>query len=155
MTRTRLLVIGALWLVLALLLGVTGARPSAVALLGAVCAIATVVLVTLDLSRGVQTVTWTRRSRRPGVRQGSDRRAVGLRRQMTSARWLTSTELRDTLVSLVDDRLVAHHRIDRQAAPAAARAVLTPSLQRLVDAPRDERTGLRELRRVVADIEAL
>jgi hypothetical protein len=74
---------------------------------------------------------------------------------MTSGERAGSTELRTQLVSLVDDRLMAHHGIDRSSDPVRADAVLTPALRRLMSEPRSSGLGLRELRRIVTDIEAL
>ena len=70
------------------------------------------------------------------------------------ARWFGSAELGGTLVDLVDDRLLAHRHIDRATDPAAAMEVLTPTLRHLVAAQRPA-VGLRQLGRIITDIESL
>ena len=56
---------------------------------------------------------------------------------------------------LVDDRLLAHHHIDRVAQPQAADELLTPTLRRLLAGPRRQTATPRELQRIHTDIEAL
>jgi hypothetical protein len=155
MNRQRLTVIVLLWLLITVPLGLTGAEPEVIALAGVMLAAAALIVSSMDLASELSPVPWTRRSRRPQGSAGSSWRSVALRRQMSSGERAGSTELRTQLLSLVDDRLVAHHRIDRVTAPSQADALLTPSLRRLVAEPRSAGMGLRELRRVVADIEAL
>jgi hypothetical protein len=154
-SRARLIVVAALWLLITLPLGLTGAEPEVIALAGVLLAGSAVIVFAFDLSGELIPVPWTRRSRLPPRSPGSNWRSVTLRRQMTSGERAGSTELRTQLVSLVDDRLAAHHRVDRAQSPSQADAVLTPALRRLVAEPRSSALGLRELRRIVADIEAL
>jgi hypothetical protein len=144
-----------IWLLITLPLGLTGAEPEVIALAGVILAGSAVIVSAFDLSGELSPVPWTRRSRMPPRSPGSNWRSVTLRRQMTSGDGSSSTELRTQLVSLVDDRLAAAHGVDRALAPGQADALLTPTLRRLVAEPRSSRMGLRELRRVVTDIEAL
>lgn len=155
MSRVRLVVVAVLWLVITIPLGLTGAEPEVIALAGVLLAGVAVVVSAVDLSSELTPVPWTRRSRLPPRSPGSNWRSVTLRRQMTSGERAGSTELRTQLVSLVDDRLMAHHGIDRSSDPVPADAVLTPALRRLMSEPRSSGLGLRELRRIVTDIEAL
>ena len=64
-------------------------------------------------------------------------------------------ELHRTLVDLIDDRLHAHHGIDRRSTPDAADRVLTPALRAVIEGRsrrvRDERT----LWSILNDIEDL
>ena len=52
-------------------------------------------------------------------------------------------------------RALVHRHIDRAADPAAAMEALTPTLRRLVAGPRRRGASVRELDRIVTDIEAL
>jgi hypothetical protein len=155
MNRSRWFVIAFLWLLITVPLGLTGAEPEVIALAGVMLAVASLIVSSMDLASELSPVPWTRRSRRPQGSAGSSWRSVALRRQMSSGDGAGTTELRSQLVSLVDDRLAARHRIDRTTAPERAAAVLTPALRQLVAEPRSAGMGLRELRRIVADIEAL
>lgn len=155
MTRQRVIVVAFLWLLITVPLGLTGAEPEVIALAGVMLAAAALIVSSMDLASDLSPVPWTRRSRRPTGSAGSSWRSVALRRQMTSGDRSASTELRTQLVSLVDDRLLAHHRIDRVTSPLQADALLTPAVRRLVAEPRSATMGLRELRLIVADIEAL
>ena len=78
-----------------------------------------------------------------------------LRTELYDAWWFGSAELRGSLVDLVDDRLLAHHRIDRATDPAAAMEVLTPTLRQLVVVDRRPAVAVRQLDRIITDIEAL
>ncbi|MDO8391907.1 MAG: hypothetical protein Q7V57_15635 [Actinomycetota bacterium] len=153
MTRRRACWLPAVWFVLAVSLWATDAQP-AVLPLGAIVLVAgAAVFVTVDVAKGIRRIEWT-----PGVRRSGpvdDPRVVALRRQLDASRWSGSTDLHDLLVELADDRLLAHHGIDRAAAPSAAAGVLPPSVRRLVDGRRREAISMRDLQRIVTDIEAL
>jgi hypothetical protein len=154
-TRQRVIVTLSIWLLLSLSLAATDARPSVIVLFGIVAIAAAVTFVVLDLAEEAVAVEWHRpRSRRRATR-GVDQRVSSLRNQLYSARWLGSNELRDALVELVDDRLLVHRHLDRAADPAAAMDALTPALRRLVAGPRRPSTAVRELDRILTDIEAL
>jgi hypothetical protein len=155
MTRWRALATVCVWLVLAVSLAATNARPEVLVLGGVVACVSAVILVTLDLANAVSRIEWTRRRHVYRSTRGSDPRVNSLRNQLYDARWFDSTELRDTLVNLVDDRLMAHHHIDRAADPAAAMDVLTPSLRHLIARSRHTGIAVRQLGRTVADIESL
>jgi hypothetical protein len=153
--RTRAIVVVAVWALAVLALQVSGARPAPLIIGGIVAALAGLVFATRDLFRSARTVTWSRRS--PGVRftRRNDPRVSSLRRQFTGTNWQGSSELNDTLIDLVDDRLAAHHGIDRAIDPVASDIMLAPSLRHLVAEPDRPLSGVRELRRIVTDIEAL
>lgn len=155
MTRVRALVTLCAWLVLSVSLAATDARPAVLVLGGIVAVVAAVIVVMLDLSDAISRVEWTQRRHVYLSTRGSDPRVASLHRELYQARWFGSTELRDTLVGLVNDRLLAHRHIDATTDPAAAMEVLTPSLRGLVASPRRAGTSVRELHRILTDIEAL
>lgn len=155
MTRWRALVTVCVWLVLSVSLAATNARPEVLVLGGVVAVVSAAILVILDLAKAVSRIEWTRRRQVYRTTRGSDPRVSSLRNQLYDARWFDSTELRDTLVDLVDDRLMAHHHIDRAADPAAAMDALTPSLRHLIARSRHPGIAVRQLGRTVADIESL
>lgn len=155
MTRVRVVVVVVAWALLVLALWVSDARPAVLVLGGMVAVIATAVYVMLDLADAIVEVEWTRRSRRQAVARSVDPRVSQLRRKAQGAWWSGSTEIGDTLVELVDDRLLAHHHIDRAADPDAANAVLGPTLRTLVGGPRLKSASPGELHAILSEIEAL
>jgi hypothetical protein len=155
MTRRRALGTAAVWLVLSILLAIGGTRPAVVVIAGIVAAVAALMFVMVDLSHAVTSHDWHRRARGPRFEPGSDRWGLKVRQQLNRAERFGSTELSDVLVRVVDDRLLAHHSIDRAHDEAAAHRALTPGLRRLVDETPYRITGLRDLDRLVTDIEAL
>lgn len=155
MTRLRAIVIVALWVLLSLGLWASDASP-AVLLLGAVIAVAVaVVVVSIDLATAIAGVEWTSRPTSVPADPADDPVVTSLRRQIHAASWGGSNQLRDTLLDVIDERLVAHHRIERAADPAAATAVLTPRLRRFVERQRRREVAPGELRQILTDIEAL
>ena len=154
MTRSRALVTVCVWLVLSVSLTVSNARPAVLVLAGIVAVVAVVIVVMVDLSNAVIRVGWTRPRQVRRSTRGSDPRVSSLRTELHDARWFGSAELRGTLVDLVDDRLLAHRHIDRATDPAAAMEVLTPTLRHLVAAQRPT-IAVRQLRRIISDIESL
>ena len=155
MSRWRVLAALGVWVTLVVSLWASHSRP-AVLVLGGIVAVATAsVLVMLDLAHSVVRVEWTRGSHGASPRRGDDPRVSSLRHQIHGAWWTGSTAISDMLVELVDERLLALHRIDRASDPDAAMAVLTPTLCRLVSGPRRQTAAVRELRRILTDIEAL
>jgi hypothetical protein len=153
-TRWRALVMVCVWLFFSVSLAVSNARPAVLVLAGTVAVVSAVVLVMVDLSRGVIRVRWTRPRQVRRSTRGSDPRVSSLRTELHDARWFGSAELRGTLVDLVDDRLLAHRHIDRATDPAAAMEVLTPTLRHLVAAQRPA-VAVRQLGRIITDIESL
>lgn len=153
MTRPRVWWLLCTLLVLSASLWATAARPAVLPLGAVVFAAGAALFATIDVAKGIRRIEWM-----PGARRtvpAADPRAVALRRQLDASRWSGSTDLRHQLVDLTDDRLFAHHGLDRAADPSAAAAVLTPSLRRLVDGRGRDALTLRDLRRIVTDIEAL
>lgn len=155
MTRRRVLGPVAAWLALSIPLAIAGTRPAVVVIAGIVGAAAALFFVMVDLSHAVSSHHWHRRGRGPRFEPGSDRWGVKVRQQLSRAERFGSTELSDVLVRLVDDRLLAHHGVDRARDEAAAHLALTPTLRRLVGEPPYRVIGLGDLDRIVTDIEAL
>jgi hypothetical protein len=155
-TRWRALVTVCVWLVLSVSLAASNARPAVLVLGGIVAVVSAVILVMLDLARVGIRVEWIPPRHMPrSSSRGSDPRVSSLRNQLYDARWFDSAELRATLVDLVDDRLLAHRHIDRATDPAAAIEALTPTLRHLVAAPRRPAVAVRQLGRIITDIESL
>jgi hypothetical protein len=154
-TRRRLLVVLAGWALLTLALWASDAHPAVFVLGGVVAAIAGTLYVMLDLADAVDEVEWTRRARRQTPVRRADPRVSSMRRKAQATWWSGSSGIGDTLVELVDDRLLAHHRVDRATDPAGAAALLSPALRALVQAPQRTSTSPRELQHLLTEIEAL
>ena len=155
MTRRRVLMTVCVWAVLVVLLWISNSDPAVHVLGGIVAVAAAITFATLDLTKSVLRVSWTRRSDQPDRSDGTDARVSAVRHQVYRARLSGSAEISETLVDLLDSRLVARHQIQRAAEPANADALLTPSLRRLVAGPRRQTATVRELRQILTDIEAL
>lgn len=155
MTRRRVWIVACTWAVLVVALWASDSRPAVFVLGGAVAVSAAAIFVMIDVGANAGRTRWTTRSGFPAPPRGTDPRVALLRHQIYGA-WLSgSAEISDTLVDLLDSRLIAHHHISRTADPAGAAALLTPSLRRLVAGPRRQTATVRELRQILTDIEAL
>lgn len=155
MTRTQAALTAGVWLLLSVGLWAIGSRPAVAVLAGIVAVLAVGLVVLNELVDETIPVEWTRAYDGPSSGRRVERSLTPLRNQLDLARRYRSPDLHLTLVELVDDRLLAHHRIDRAADPAAADAVLTPALARLVAGPPRAVSSPRELRQLLTDIEAL
>ena len=155
MTRVRVGLVVTIWVVLALGLWVSDASP-AVLLLGAVIAVAVaVVAVSIDLATAIGGVEWTSRPTSMPADPADEPAETELLRQIHAASWGGSSQLRDTLLDAIDERLPVHHQIDRAADPGAASTALTPRLRRFVERQRRREVAPNELRQILTDIEAL
>lgn len=155
MNRRRLLVAVCVWAALVLSLWVSHARPAAFLLGGIVAVVVTIIFATIDLTGAISSVRWSRRSDLPVSTRGTDPRVSSLRHQVYRA-WLSgSPQISNTLVDLLDDRLITNHHVTRADDPVAADKLLTASLRRLVAGPRRQTATVRELRQILTDIEAL
>ena len=154
MTRRRALITLCVWLLLSIALWANRSRPAVVLLAGIVAIIAAVIVVALDLGQAIVPVEW---SRRPGGyrSRGVDPWVISLRNQLDEGRHSGSTDLRERLVDLIDDRLLVHHHVDRAIEPVAAMGMLSPTLRALIEGPVKPVTSLRKLRRIVTEIEEL
>jgi hypothetical protein len=155
MTWWRVGLTVAAWGVLTVSLWASDADPAVVVLGGAVAVVSASMFAGLDLARSAVGVKWPERDVGAGSVKDRDRRVSSFMSIASTTARLDSTHLHDTLVELIDDRLQAHHGIDRARAPEDANAVLTPTLQQLVARPRRRVAMPRELRQVLSDIEAL
>ena len=155
MTRSRVMLALSVWIVVSIALAAAGSRPSVIALFGIVAVLTAVIVVLFDLPEETGSVDWHRSEGRRGPTPGADSRVAALHNQLSNVRSMESDELRFVLVALVDDRLLAHRLIDRAADPATAMEMLTPTLRRLVTGSRGLGTSVRELDRILTDIEAL
>jgi len=145
--RSTLLV----WLLLVGSLWASDSNPAVLVLGGVTAVIASALFAAFDLGQTSAAVKWPQRE----PRLDDDQRATRMRRDAYAAAASDSRRIHDTLVELVDDRLLSGHRIDRIANPEAAQAVLTPALARLVAGPRRVASAPRDLQRILSDIEAL
>lgn len=66
-----------------------------------------------------------------------------------------TTRIRERLLAVMDERLLADHGIERTAHPEAADELLSPRLLRLVNGPPPQLTSVRELRSILSDLEEL
>ncbi len=152
-----MLVVLVVWLGCVAVMAGLEMRPAVVALGAIVAAVVAVVAVMFDLGELPVPVDWTAVRDSGSSARGADPRVRSLRRQLTDERRIDLGRLHGTLVGLIDDRLAAHHHIDRALDPAAAAAVLTPVLRDLVATAPDDRSlaDPARLRRVLTDLEAL
>lgn len=133
--RWRTAVVGGGWLAAVTALALLEMRPAVVALAAIVTAIASVLWLVLDVSDLAAPLDWRGHADVGGTARGSDARVRVLRRQIFDGNTLDgSSAVQRTLVTLIDDALLAHHGIDRAASPDAAAAVLGPDLVALVHA---------------------
>jgi len=155
MTRNRLLVIVGAWLVSWVALWLSDADPSAVALAGIVAVVAAAILAAVDLGRSARRIAW------PLPPESSQPAAVAGERVPRTLHGIDAVvrsqpaELHRRLVDLVDDRISAHHDVDRRATPELADRLLSPALRRIVAAPPRRTPTERELWDILNDIEAL
>lgn len=157
MSGRRSIAVLAIWGVVAASFALAGSDPSVLALGGIVVVIGVAVFASYDLVRFIAPAAPGARigDRESGRGRSDDETVLALRNALLRARRFGSVDLRDTLVELIDDRLLTAHQIDRGTDPDAALAVLTPSLRRLVADPSRPLASVRELRRALTDIEAL
>jgi hypothetical protein len=155
MTVRRITAIVIAWALLVLALWVSHSRPAVFVLGGIVAALGATLFLALDLADAVDGLEWSPRARQQYPARRTDPRVAWVRHKVQSARWSGSTEISDTLIELLDDRLRAHHHIDRAEDPAAAAAELSPALRILVERERPTARSPRELQQLLTDIEAL
>jgi hypothetical protein len=153
-TRIRVGVAVVSWIVLVGALAIDDAQPNLVALAAIVAVVVAFVATAIDLGRAIRPVRWTRPLRVAQPVRDPDARVQVLRQQVRAATLYRSGDVRLAMVAIVDDRLLAHHGIDRHVDPDAADAVLTERLCRLV---RDAgpRGRAPDLSAILDDIERL
>lgn len=131
MTRYRVTVTVAIWIVLVGALHASDSQPDALVLAGIVGVVAAAGFAAVDLLRATAGVAWVS-APQPPLRKGDDEAVVHLARQIRAAHRSPSVPLHDALVDLVDQRLLDRHGIDRAEQPATGSALLTPGLIRLM-----------------------
>lgn len=157
MTRGRAAAVLVIWIATVAALAGLEMRP-AVLVLGAItAAVVGVIAVVFDLAELPAPVDWSAVRDSGTSNRGADPRVRTLRRQLLDERRLDLGHLHLTMVELIDDRLLAHHHVDRAADPAAASAVLAPSLREVLASSPDDRLlgDPRRLQRILTDLEAL
>ena len=155
MTPLRIAVATTCWLLLWGTLALADAQPDPLLLAALVVIVAVGIIVLRDLVETVEHVEWVSPYEVGPGRRGRDARVDTLRRQLDGTPWLSRQSIGDVLVEIIDDRLLAHHDVDRYEDPAAANALLTPRLRRVVADPGRAAPILRDVDRIVDDIEAL
>lgn len=155
MTPRQVLATAALWLLLSGLLVASDSEPAVVVLGGIVAVLAAMVVVAVDLGREVALVVWPKQRSRHLVPREDDRRVAKLRHQGQASARFEPDELQGTLAALVNDRLRANRGIGSEEAAAAASTVLSPALRRLIEGRSHRAVSIRELNRVLSEIEEL
>lgn len=155
MTKVRIAITATVFLLLWGSLQLADARPDPLLLGGIVAVIAVGIVVLRDLIEAVAPVEWVSPYEVGPNRRGRDARVDTLRRQLDGIPWLSRQSIGEALVDLIDDRLLAHHGIDRYERPDAAAALLSRRLRRVVDDPGRSAPILRDIDRIIDDIEAL
>lgn len=157
MTRARAGAVLLIWSAIVAVMTGLEMRP-AVLVLGAIAAAAVgVIAVVFDLAELPTPVDWSAVRDSGTSNRGADPRVRTLRRQLLDERRLDLGHLHRTMVELIDDRLLAHHHIERATDPAAAGAVLAPSLREVLASSPDDRLlgDPHRLQRILTDLEAL
>jgi hypothetical protein len=135
-----------------------GLRPRPLVLAGVVLGTFAVAWVVSDVAGRVSRIDWDPPRRRVTARLGLDPRFLRMSALMRneSDRRLVSFRVHRDLVRVIDDRLVAHHGVDRTAQPDEARHVLGPMLSAYVETqPHARQLHPRYLQDLLTRIEAL
>ncbi len=140
------------WLVVVLVLWAIGARPAVVVIGGVVAVVVATVVLAVDLVRGTERLDW---SSAAATSTAARSRPTPLTTLLERERRHGSAELRNRLLALVDDRLSAHHGIDRASDPVGAHRLLSPTLVGLTSEPPQKIGSMRTLQRIVTELEAL
>lgn len=152
MNRYRLGVTVIVWAVLVVALTASDAEPQVLVLGGMIGVVAATGFVAVDLIRAGGAVPWAR-APRPYAVTSRDEAVSTLVRQIRGAERAPSSMLRDTLIDVVDARLLDRYGIERVNQPEAARAVLTPGLRRLGEQRRLRLSSLAELDALLTEID--
>jgi len=150
------------WFVLTVVLLVpfiafVGLRPRPVLVIAVLLGGFAVAWLVADVGGRTVRIEWTPPRRRVMPRHGLDPRFLRLASLMKDEtdRRLVSIRVHQSLVRIVDDRLQAHHGIDRSSQPEQATALLGPELSTYVDQPPDREAHPRRLHDLIDRIEAL
>lgn len=152
-------VIGAsigVWLLMSFSLWASGWDPAVFALGGILVAGGVAIFVVVDLVAGTRPAVWPDRGN--GVEHGGGRQHEWAQVQagdLYRSDWTDTTQIRETLLGVMDERLASEYGVDRQADPAAADDVLPPRLRRLAAGPSPRLTSVTEIRSILSEIEEL
>ncbi|MCP3936444.1 MAG: hypothetical protein GY708_13840 [Actinomycetia bacterium] len=155
MTQRSLVFAVVAWLVLSASLLASGAEPAVMVLGGITAVFVATAAVAMRLFGACGRSVWARSTAPRSAPPRTDPRTVTLRNDARSTASSDSDRLHAVLLALLDDRLLAHHQVDRARSPETARQLLGPSLTRLVDGPNPKTATPRELKRTLSEIEAL
>jgi hypothetical protein len=135
--RGRLALVVATGAAIEITMVVAGMGPRLLGVTAMIVVVACTAALAFDVDRIVASTHWPARQTPTRRTSSGEWRVSTLRMWLVQARRDdgSSTQLFETLVGLVDDRLMSEHRIDRAADPAAAAAVLGPLLERFVSSP--------------------
>ncbi len=153
MSCSRLLIVLTVWFVVAGSLLASSAEPQVLVLGGIIFVIMTVGFIGFDLVRVSAPVAWAQ-APQPFAARESDEAIIQLVRDIERAH-RSPSDLRGTLLSLADDRLLDHRNLDRRTNPAAAAEFLGPRLSALAEDRRTPMSDLDELHRLLDEIEAI
>ena len=134
--RRRAGAVVGVWLVVYSISAAAGTGPQPLLLAALLFAVASVLWLANDLSEHVAPARWNTSSGTTTRQRGADVRVGVLQRALEDvAKRQDVAHLHPLLVDLVDDRLLAHHGVDRGRDPRSARAVLGDELADFVETP--------------------
>ena len=127
--RRRAITLLVIWAVVYAISAAADTDPQPVVLAAAIALLAGVLWSAADLVDHVVPARWETWTVSLRSRRGADVRVSAIQRALTDVATRQDVErMHPTLVALVDDRLAAHHGIDREAEPQRAGEVLGPEL---------------------------
>lgn len=155
MTRRVIGVSLAIWVLLSVSLWAGGWDPAVLVLGGILVTGGVMAFVAVDLAIMVRPAVWPKRRNQADLPvQDRDRAKILLGDLYGSDRTDTS-KIRESLLRVMDERLLSDHGIERTAQPEAAGELLTPRLLRLVDGAPPQLASVREIRSILSDLEEL
>jgi len=152
--KFRLGLTAVVWAIVVGALVGSDAQPQIPVLSGLVCIVMAGGFIAFDMFRHATPVVWAR-APQPYPTTDEDEASMALVRQIQRGSRHSSWALRDTLLSLADERLLDAHGIDRATQPAAAHAVLGPGLLVLVEQQSVRFSKVADLDGVLDQIEAI
>jgi hypothetical protein len=134
--RRRAAFVAGAWV---LVFGVSAAAqtdPEPIALAAVILVASAVVWLATDLSELAERAEWRTYSLANGRRRGADARVNVLQRALVDiATRDDAARIHPVLVELIDDRLAAHHGVDRSAEPDRAAEILGDDLVAFIETP--------------------
>jgi len=134
--RKRVAFVAVTWAVLFAITAAAQTDPEPFLLASLIVGACAVIWLAVDLSDLAERAQWSTYALSGGRRRGADARVGVLQRALVDVATRDDRErLHSVLVGLIDDRLAAHHGIDRAAEPARAEEILGDELSRFIAAP--------------------